>query len=92
MDMYDQIILLLTILITFLTVLVAVFLMVLTVVLVTLKKTLIQLQAAIDNVEDTALRSLAPFLSLQTMISDFGGFFKAVQSVTKSLSGKKSGR
>lgn len=85
----DPIVTLLIVLVVFLTVLTGVFLGMLIIVLVTLQKTLKRAQQAIDNVEDRALQSLAPFLSLKAMFSDASGFVSAFGSVIKSLRGRK---
>jgi NhaP-type Na+/H+ or K+/H+ antiporter len=85
----DPIITLLVVLVAMLTILVGVFLGMLIVVLLTLKKTLERLQRAIDTVEDTALRSLAPFLSLRAMFSNTHGFMNAISSVVTGLKKKR---
>lgn len=85
----DPILTLLVVLVTMLTILVGLFLGALIVVLLTLKKTLVRLQLAIDTVEDTALRSLAPFLSLRAMFSNTQGFMSAVNSVLQGLKKKR---
>lgn len=88
-NMIDPIVTLLIVLVVLLTVLTGVFLGMLIIVLITLKKTLDRAQRAIDTVEDTALRSLSPFLSLRAMFSDASGFVSAFGSVVKSLRGRK---
>ncbi|HSW89440.1 MAG TPA: hypothetical protein VLH19_01050 [Patescibacteria group bacterium] len=55
-------------------------------VLVALHKTLRRLRDAIDTVEDTATRSLAPFLTMRAVFSDFGGF---MESLKKAFMHKK---
>lgn len=87
--MNEPLVTLLIILITMLSILTGVFLGMLIIVLVTVQKTLKRAQQAIDTVEDTALRSLSPFLTLRAMFTDANGFFRAFQSVIKTVRGKK---
>ncbi len=87
--MQDPIVILLVVIVVLLSVIIVSFLVVLTIVLLALKKTLIQLQVAIDNVEDTALRSLSPLLNLRSIVTDLGGFMSAIGSVTSLFANKK---
>ncbi|MEP7166822.1 MAG: hypothetical protein ABI758_02475 [Candidatus Woesebacteria bacterium] len=87
--MADPISTLLIVLVVILVILTGVFLGMLILVLVTLKKTLDRLQRAINTVEDTALRSLTPFLSLRAMFSNTRGFMDAITTTVKVLKGKK---
>lgn len=87
--MTEPIFTLLIVLVTLLTILTGVFLGMLIIVLVTVQKTLKRAQQAIDTVEDTALRSLSPFLTLKAMFSDTRGFVSAFQAIIKTLRGKK---
>ena len=86
----DPVVTLLVALVVILTILIGVFLGMLIIVLFTVKKTLERLQLAIDTVEDTALRSLAPFLSLRAMFSNTQGFMSAISSVVKAVKKKRS--
>lgn len=88
--MYDPLTLILSIAVILLIVVIVAFLAILIIVLLSVKKTLAQLQNAISNVEDTALRSLAPLLSFKAMFSDTRQFVSAASKVVKVLQGKKS--
>ncbi|MBP9700382.1 hypothetical protein KBD71_03830 [Candidatus Woesebacteria bacterium] len=87
--MQDPIVILLVVIVVLLSMIIVSFLVVLTIVLLALKKTLVQLQVAIDNVEDTALRSLSPLLNLRSIVTDLGGFMSAVGSVSSLFTNKK---
>lgn len=87
--MQDPIVILLVVIVVLLSMIIVSFLVVLTIVLLALKKTLVQLQIAIDNVEDTALRSLSPLLNLRYIVTDLGGFMSAIGSVTSLFANKK---
>lgn len=87
--MQDPIVILLVVIVVLLSVIIVSFLVILTIVLLALKKTLIQLQVAIDNVEDTAMRSLSPLLSLKSIVTDLGGFMGALSSVSTLFANKK---
>lgn len=87
--MYDGIIFLLTASVVLLTLVIVIFLVVLTVTLLAIKKTLQRLREAIDTVEDTAIRSLSPLLSIRSMLTDFGGFLDTVVKVKDALVGNK---
>jgi CBS domain containing-hemolysin-like protein len=88
--MYDPLTIVLTIAVILLISVIVVTLVMVIVVLFTIKKTLAQLQNAISNVEDTAMRSLAPLLSFRAMFSDTRHFVEATTKVLKVLQGKKS--
>ncbi len=90
--MMDPITILLIVLITILSVVVISFLIMIIVVLVTLKRTLTKLQLAIENVEDTALRSLTPFFTIKAMFSDVEGFVGAARSALSAVTGKRAKR
>lgn len=80
---------LLVTLVSVLTVIVAFFLIILITTLIMLRKTLQKLQKAIDSVEDTAIRSLAPLLSLRSIVSDLGSFIDTVMKVKDRVLGKR---
>lgn len=56
------------------------FLVLLIIVLLMVKRSLKKLDHAIDHVEDTAIRSLAPFLTFKSMFSDVNGMVQSVKS------------
>jgi CBS domain containing-hemolysin-like protein len=87
--MYDPMTLLLAVAVVILISVIVIFLIMLIVVLFLVKKTLLKLQVAIDNVEDTAIRSLAPFLSLRAMFSDTASFWKAVSKIFGAVKKQK---
>lgn len=88
--MYDPLLIVLSTVLILLVVIIGAFLVALTMFLLTLKQTLVKLQRAIDNVEDTAIRSLAPLLSVKAMFSDTQNFFGALRKVTRVIRGRKS--
>ncbi len=85
----DQTILLLTIVVILQSTVIISFLLALIFFLLTLRKTVLRAQQVINNVEDTALRSLSPLLSFRALFSDTQGFVSAIQTLVKSLRGKK---
>lgn len=88
--MYDPLTLVVSIAVVLLIAVIVIFLVMFVAVLFAVKKTLTQLQNAISNVEDTALRSLAPLLSFKAMFGDTRQFISAATKVVKVLQGKKS--
>ncbi len=88
--MNEQFITLLIVLVSILSVLSVIGLCFVIAFFYTLSKTLLRIQKAVTTVEDTAVRSLAPFLSLKTFFSDTSGFLSAIRSITAALTAKKS--
>lgn len=87
--MYDPLTIVLSVAVVLLISVIVVSLVMVIVVLFTIKKTLVQLQNAISNVEDTAMRSLAPLISFRAMFSDTSHFLSAVGKVVKAIQNKK---
>lgn len=89
-DMYDPLTIVLAVAVILLISVIVVSLVMVIIVLFTVKKTLTQLQSAISNVEDTAMRSLTPLLSFRAMFADTRHFVEATTKVLKVLQGKKT--
>lgn len=85
----EQLLIVLSVLVVFLTILTSIVLVLIIGALFALRQTLLRLQRAITNVEDTAVRSLAPFVSLRSLFADTNGFVHALQSLFKAVSQKK---
>lgn len=85
--MTDQIIILLTTSIVILTVLSSLLLLAMILFFMALRRTLLRLREAIDNVEDTALRSLAPLLSFRALFTDTDGFLTAIRALMRRFRG-----
>lgn len=74
-----------------LSVVIIAFIVLLIAVLLMVRRSLKKLDMAIDHVEDTAIRSLTPFLSFRSMFSDVGSMVQSVRSWI-TLFDKKSKR
>ena len=85
----QPLLLVLSIAVIILIVVIVTFLVLLISFLFTLRRTLLRLRQAIDTVEDQALRSLSPFLSLKALFSNTDGFMNAFRSVIRAIKGKK---
>ena len=89
--MHDPLVVLLALTVVILVIVIVAFLMVLITVLVMINKTLKKVQSAVDTVEDTALRSLVPLLSIKAMFSDVEGFVRSAKAWGSVISDKLAG-
>jgi hypothetical protein len=86
--MIDTFTFLLMVNITLLSLLTVVVLILVVVVLLMIRRSLIKFDAAVENVEDATMRSLAPLLSLRSMFTDVGSFIETVKAWGTAFSRK----